>query len=157
MGRTNKLTLGVFTSIIGDHRKIPEYDIFIGVQSDLHDPSKELKSYTDKYKKMVTENKPTFEKLAKMEDVIMQLRIRDNISIKDIKLNVVRDYIYARIPFHRTDKDGKDVRVIVGTIEEYGKDIDNLFGNKEFMEKGKNKLIQSMNTFINESILELKV
>ena len=109
------------------------------------------------YKGMVTKNKSTFEQLAALEEIIMQMRIREN--LEDIKLSQVREYIYARTPFYRKDKKSKDVRVIVKKIEfhpEADGNLEILFGNEEFMERAKTKLIQAMDAEIEENIRVFK-
>jgi hypothetical protein len=94
-----------------------------------------------------------FEKLASLEEIIIQMRIREDLS--DIKLTQVREYIYARTPFYRKDKKSKDVRVIVDKVEfhpESDGNLEILLGNKDFMEKAKNKLAQAMDLEILENI-----
>lgn len=156
MGRVNKFTDGVFVDIVGNNKEKPSYDRFMDVQSSLMKPKKDLNGYLNFYKKKITENKLLFEQMALTETIIMQMRSRDNISTDDIKLNIVREYIYARIPFHRNDKDGKDIRVIIGLTEVHGTDVQILSGKKELMEIAKEKLISSMNSHINENIEKLK-
>ena len=84
-----------------------------------------------------------------METIIMQMRSRDNLDVNDIKFNVVREYLYARIPFYRNDKDGKDIRVIVGLAR-------NLHGKEDVVDIAKDLLISAMNNHINENIEKLK-
>lgn len=50
-----------------------------------------------------------------MEEIIMQLHAID--SLAEVKLFVVRDYIYARAPFFRRYNKSKDLRVIVCKTE----------------------------------------
>lgn len=155
MGRTNKFTDGVFVDIVGDDKEKPAYDRFMDIQNTIKKPSKELNSFLGQYKKKINQNKLTFEELSILETIIMQIRSRDNINTDDIKLNIVREYIYARIPFHRNDKEGKDVRVIVGLTEKYGTEMENLYGNMEIMSIAKNKLISSMDIHIQNNIDKL--
>jgi hypothetical protein len=93
-----------------------------------------------------------------LEEIIMQMRIKENLD--DIKLSLVREYIYARTPFYRKDKKAKDVRVIVNKVEfhpEVGTSgIEILFGNEDFMARAKEKLVQAMDTEIRENIRILK-
>lgn len=152
MGRVNKSTAGVFTDIVGDQKSIPTFNRFQTIQEGLKKASPELIRYLDVYKKTIDKNKPTFEVLARLEDLIMQLRTRENLNSKDIRLNTVREYIYARIPFHRKDRESKDIRVIVGQTEEWGTDIKKLLGNKKFIASAKEKLTSAMNEVIDESI-----
>jgi hypothetical protein len=98
-----------------------------------------------------------FEQLATLEEIIMQMRIREN--LEDIKLSQVREYIYARTPFYRKDKKSKDVRVIVNKVEFYPESDGNLeilFSDVVFMEKAKYKLVQAMDSEIAENIRTFK-
>jgi hypothetical protein len=148
MGRVNKLTDGVFTNIVGNESEISGYDRFI-TYGDYVTSSKELNQFTSTYREIITKKKTEFEKIAQLEKIVMQLRSRDNVD--DIKLSIVRDYVYARCPFYRDDKSTKDIRVIVKT-DSQGKTVENLLGNKKFMEQAKNKLILAMNEEINFNI-----
>ncbi len=114
MGRVNKTIEGVFIDIVGSSSELSSYDQFIN-HGDGKKYSKELEELTALYKKEVTKSKVMFEKLASLEEIIIQMRIREDLS--DIKLTQVREYIYARTPFYRKDKKSKDVRVIVDKIE----------------------------------------
>jgi hypothetical protein len=95
-----------------------------------------------------------FEQLASLEEVIMQMRIREDLS--NIKLSLVRDYIYARTPFYRKDKKAKDVRVIVSKLdlqpEVTATGIEILLRNKEFMDKAQTKLYEAMTLEIEENL-----
>jgi hypothetical protein len=157
MGRVNKTIEGVFTNIVGTSSEISTYNQFINQGEDLN-ISKELQDLTDTYVKLVNEHKNTFEQLASLEEIIMQMRIKENLD--DIKLSLVREYIYARTPFYRKDKKAKDVRVIVDKIEfhpEVNANIEILLGNDEFMVRAKEKLEIAMDTEIKENIRLLKV
>ena len=156
MGRVNIYTDGVFTDIVGNQDQKPGYERFKSVQNQLKDPKGELKKLLSAYDKLINENKSMFQTLASYEELIMQLRVRDNIKDEDIKFNVVREYIYARVPFYRTDKDTKDVRVIVGLTEFYGTDINKMYVNKDFMEKAKEKIILAMDDVIQSNLEQLK-
>jgi hypothetical protein len=152
MGRVNKTIEGVFIDIVGSSSELSSYDQFIN-HGDGKKYSKELEELTALYKKEVTKSKVMFEKLASLEEIIIQMRIREDLS--DIKLTQVREYIYARTPFYRKDKKSKDVRVIVDKIEfhpESDGNLEILLGNKDFMEKAKNKLAQAMDLEILENI-----
>jgi hypothetical protein len=156
MGRVNKFTDGVFVDIVGNEKEKPSYDRFLDLQSSLVNTKKDLKSYLSRYKKKITENHPLFEELALVETIIMQMRSRDNLKTSDIKMNIVREYIYARIPFHRNDKEGKDIRVIIGLTEIHGTDPHNLSGNNLLLDVAKEKLTLAMENHIQENINKLK-
>ena len=85
------------------------------------------------------------------------MRIREDLS--DIKLSLVREYIYARTPFYRKDKKAKDVRVIVDKVEfqpQVTAGVEILLGNQEFMAKATEKLGQAMDNEIQENLRVLK-
>ena len=156
MGRVNKMTEGVFVQIVGNSNQIPDYDRFLNLQKELNEPSKELKKVLTTYTKLVNKNKATFEKMALLEELIMQIRTRDNFTFEDLRLNILREYIYARIPFFRTDKDMKDIRVIAGLTTNYGADVQNLSGNDEFKGKATEKITQAMDKIISENLNLIK-
>lgn len=151
MGRVNKSIEGVFTDIVGSQEQISSYDVFIGSEKGI---SKDLKPFLEQYKKSITKNKTEFERLAKLEEIIMQIRSRDNLD--EIKLSLVREYIYARCSFYRSDKIGKDIRIIVDNVEFWEDNMDNLLKNKTFMEKARVKLIKAMNKEIEDNIIAFK-
>ena len=154
MGRVNKTIEGVFIDIVGSSSELSSYDQFIN-HGGGKKYSKELEELTALYKKEVTKSKVMFEKLASLEEIIIQMRIREDLS--DIKLTQVREYIYARTPFYRKDKKSKDVRVIVDKIEFHPEeDLEILSGDKEFMTKAKMKLAQAMDLEIEENIRVFK-
>ena len=153
MGRVNKTIEGVFIDIVGSKSELSSYDQFIN-HGDGKKYSKELAELTNMYKTLVIESKMTFEKLASLEEIIIQMRIREDLS--DIKLTQVREYIYARTPFYRKDKKAKDVRVIVDKVEfqpeVQDSGVEKLLGNKEFMAKAKEKLGAAMDNEIKENL-----
>jgi hypothetical protein len=156
MGRINKTIEGVFIDIVGNSSKLSGYDQFLNQGND--NPSRELNKLTNDYKSLIVGHKEIFEQLAALEEVIMQLRIRENLD--DIKLSQVREYVYARTPFYRKDKVAKDVRVIVDKMEfhpEGDGNIDILLGKKDFMEKAKYKVAQAMDNEIEENIRVIKL
>lgn len=152
MARTNKLTSGVFVNVVSTSKRLSSYDEF--VNTDLKVISNEANEYMLMYKSVLKKKEEELMLLADLEEIIMQLRTRDN--IKDIKLSVVREYIYARCPFYRRDKDSKDIRVIVGLTEFYGEDMKKLLGNKEFMDKAKEKLVSAIEEEIDQCRDKLK-
>lgn len=157
MGRINTLTGGAFTEIVGNQKEISKYDEFINYIPD--EPSKDLKQLKKSYKGIINENKGLFEKLSVLEELILQLRSRDEIingPHDSVKLSIVRDYIYARCPFYRKGMKSKDIRVIVDKTEFWGEDTDKLFRNKEFMDRSYKKLVQAMSEEIEANKIEFK-
>lgn len=152
MGRINKTIDGVFIDIVGTTEEISSYERFLKQGKNLKS-SKDLKNITKLYEKMVKDNKERFEKLASLEEIIMQMRIRENLS--GIKLSLVREYVYARVPFYRVGKKSKDVRVIVDKVDFHpgaDQDLKILSGNPEFMEKSRAKLLEAIDIEIGENL-----
>jgi hypothetical protein len=157
MGRVNKMTEGVFTDLVGTSTQISKYDEFINNIGNK--PSKDLKSLKTAYVNSINTNKDTFIKLAALEEVILQIRSRDEImtgSTDEVKLSLVREYLYARYPFYRKGMTTKDIRVIVDKSEFWGQDLNVLIKNKDFMSKAKEKLVSAMNEIIDSNLHEYK-
>lgn len=154
MGRVNKTIEGVFIDIVGTSSQMSSFDQFLN--QEVLNESDELKELTDTYRKLIEKNRKDLATLASLEEIIMQKRIREN--LEDIKFSIVREYIYARTPFYRKDKQSKDVRVIVSQTEFHPgveDDINILFRNKEFMKKAADKLGQAMDKEINDNISKM--
>ena len=151
MGRFNKTIDGVFVDIVGTETQISSMEKFINYGKDIKTPSKELTRYSKQYQNQIKKFGPEIEKMAKLEEIIMQLRAKDD--IKEIKLSLVRDYIYARCPFYRMDKTAKDIRVIVDKSEFWdNQSVEELLENPEFMMKAVTKLTKSMELAIINNI-----
>lgn len=151
MGRFNATIDGVFTDLV-EVGQVPRYDKFVNYGNDIK-PSKDLKKFTSDYKNLVKVFGPTVEKLATMEEIIMQLRSKEN--IEEVKLSIVRDYLYARCSFFRRGKTSKDIRVIVDKTEFWEvKNVDDLLNNKDFMDKAIGKLTKAMDSEIKNNIHE---
>lgn len=151
MGRFNQTIDGVFVDIVGNSNEISQYDKFLNYGKDIN-TTKEIERFTREYQELINQNKIGFWKLAKLEEIIMQLRSKENIN--DVKLSLVREYIYARCPFYRKDKSSKDIRVIVDKSEFVGTNVENLYKDKDFISKAKSKLKTAMEIEIEENINE---
>lgn len=154
MGRVNKTIDGVFIDLIGDETQISSYDKFINYGKEIKSKNSDLLSLTKEYKNIIGKNKGTINKLAKLEEVIMQLRCIEDLS--EIKLSLVRDYLYARTPFYRLGKANKDIRIIVDRHEFWSTDLNELGTNKEFMSKANEKLTAAMLSELQENISEYR-
>lgn len=155
MGRVNKTISGVFIDIVGTPNQISQYQQFINRGSV---ESSKVNEFLSQYTELVSKHKATFEELAALEEIIIQMRIKDDLN--DIKLSLVREYIYARTPFYRKSNTAKDIRVIVDKLDfhpEGREDLTNLFGKEEFMKRAKEKLIEAMSNEIISNINELKL
>ena len=147
--KTNKLTEGVFSKIVGNPKEISTYDRFINldVDADLN-VSKDSTHYLNLYRTLINEYKTKFEKLARLEELIMCIRAKENID--DIKLSLVREYIYARAVCFRDDTQNQDIRVIVGYTEFDGNDLESLYKNKKFMESAKAKIAKYIDNIVED-------
>ena len=150
MGRVNKTIGGVFVDIVGSTSRISKYDEFINSGKNLKS-SKSLKAITADYKKLIDAQKNQYRVLADLEQLILQKRVRENLNPKDIKLSILREYIYARISFYRTNTSTKDIRVLVGFSDAYGKTLKDISKNKIFQEHAAIKLQEAMDIEIAEN------
>lgn len=153
MGRVNQTIAGAFSTIVGNSNQNSLYDNFIRRGQHLKESPK-LKKFTNMYKSLVKSNKYEIEKLAALEVIVMQMRIREN--IEDIRIDVVRNYIYARCAFIRHGKDAKDIRALVCNTAIFNQDVDELYKNEEFIEVAKLKLGEAMDKEIEESVSSFK-
>jgi hypothetical protein len=150
MGRVNKTIGGVFVDIVGSASRISKYDEFINSGKNLKS-SKSLKAITADYKKLIDAQKDQYRVLADLEQLILQKRVRENLNPKDIKLSILREYIYARISFYRTNTSTKDIRVLVGFSDMYGKTLKDIAKNKIFQQDATIKLQDAMDFEIAEN------
>jgi len=143
---------GVFTEIVGTQKELSQFEQFLNM--DPKESSDELKRLTHTYRNIVTKWKTNFDSTALLEETILQLRAKENIT--EIKLSIVRDeYIYARSPFYRRGGSTKDIRVIVGKTDIDGEDLNRLSKNIQFMERAKRKIQVAMDKIIAENKNEL--
>ena len=145
------MTDGVFIDIVGMENQISAYDIFMREDSSDAD----LNLFLGKYRNFIIKNKTEFERMSRIEEIIMQIRAKENLD--DVRLSLVREYIYARCPFYRRNKIAKDIRIIVDNVEFWSNDLDSLMNNKEFMDKAKKKLVKAMEKEIGENISSYKM
>jgi hypothetical protein len=155
----NKLSKGVFTEIVETEKKKSLFNQFItDVSSD--ENGQTVNQLLSRYKKLISNYENVFKELALIEESILQIKTRD--SVRDIKLYMVRDYIYARTNFFRLGNDFKDIRIIVDKINNYGITEDNLSSlleNEKFMDKLTRKLNSVMDNEIktNTDLLQINI
>jgi hypothetical protein len=143
---------GVFTEMVGTQKQLSQFEQFLNMNPK--ESSDELKRLTYTYRNIVTKWKSNFDSAALLEETILQLRAKENIT--EIKLSIVRDeYIYARSPFYRRGGSTKDIRVIVGKTDIDGEDLNRLSKNIQFMERAKRKIQVAMDKIIAENKNEL--
>jgi hypothetical protein len=131
MARVNVQTKGVFVKLFGKEATTPPFVEFM-TSNNPEKPSNQLKAYLKMYKEFVRVHSASLKRMAIIEELIMQLRSKEN--MQDIKLALVRGYIYARCSIYRNDKPAKDVRVIIDSKENWKKfSLKKLIENEEFM------------------------
>lgn len=139
--RTNKHTDIVFQDILTNNVRIGKLDKFLsaGSPTDI---------YMEKYQELINKNMKTLVELSDLEEIILQMRAWDNLGRDDMKVTVANDYIYVRATFYRADKVAKEIRTIVGKIEEWNindiNDINNILDNPEFITQAITKLAEAM-------------
>lgn len=172
MGRTNKTLQGAFTLIAGTASERSAVEQFITRNASAADPGLEyslanspaepaaqysLAKFLDEYKSEYSKQSFTIELLAQLETIIMQIKARTDMTDVVVYFNKSK-YIYARCPFYRSDRDIKEIRVIISPILKYFKDgptkenLESLNNNKEFMDIVYGKIADVMDTEIDESI-----
>lgn len=153
MGRNNVILSSVFNNIIENNElsNFRNIDKTLGVNI-----TPELKFMLTLYDDILNPLMVYIKDLAKLEEVIIQLRSRECID-DEIKVTIQREYIYVRSTFVRNGKETKDLRCIVGKTEVYGTDVDTILKNETFMTMAKKALYDTMTTEINKTIKNLKV
>lgn len=141
-------TNGVFLDIIANDTEISKYDVFINGAKDSQ-KNKQIIGYTKEYKDLTKQYAPVFEKLALLEELILQQRAIVNLT--DIKVSFVREYIYVRTPFFRRNHSSKDIRVLVDR-NEFWDNTDDLMNNPKFVEAAKQKLLDAMNASFKDNL-----
>jgi hypothetical protein len=132
MPRLQKVTEKVFAEIAETPQKKGAYTTFIDVDNVLGIPeSEELHDLKREYKHIISKSKTTISKLAGIEEIIIQIRCK-NVIDQELRLSLSRNYIYARSIFYRRGNKINDIRIVVGTTEEYEDDLGELINNTAF-------------------------
>jgi hypothetical protein len=148
MGKNLKHVNGVFTQMVGTDKELSQFEMFLNQSPKTM--SDDLRDYTNYYRNVVTKWKTQFDTVSLLEEIILQLRAKENIT--EVKLSVIRgEYIYARSPFYRRGGSTKDIRVIVGKTDLDGDDIDMLYKDPSFMRRAHDKIMVAMDSVIAEN------
>ena len=146
MSKSTNLSDDVFANILTNQEKFLNAEKILGIEE-----SPDIKKCKEMYSMIISEHRDAIELLAKIEEIINQLRCRQ-IAEKSFKLSQVRGYIYARAPFYRLGKEVNDIRVVVGKTETYGENLDILFKNKKFVSQAKDKLLLAIDKQLAENV-----
>lgn len=152
----NKLTKGVFLNIMsGD---IDDTTKFLNEQKSLK-TSKLTNGLFNEYKTIVNRNYTDFEKLSRLEEIILQDRAINNMG--EIKFSDMRnEYIYARTDFYRSDRVTKDIRVIVAKVSDVCDDksqLEDVYNDTRFINIAKIKLQDAMSKILKENITKFQI
>jgi len=151
MARNNRLIEMVFANVVGTEDRVSMYDKFVSTDGALKiEETKDLKEAKNLYSKIIANNKVILDELAKLEEAIVQLRCRQQV-LEEFKLSKVRQYIYARALFFRPGREVKDIRVIAGQTDVYGKDVNDWYNNGDLMTIAKAKLSEAMDAEIEDN------
>lgn len=141
MSRKNDTVDGVFTKLWSNYDGV--------ISKRIPSVSKQTRDLEDTYACNNQELMSKIRQQALLEQLIMQRRVYEN--IKDIKLGFQDEYIFAMCPFYRGDKKANDVRVYPGKISIFGRDLESLQLNEEFMDRVTHMLRQKMAEHINQT------
>lgn len=151
---------GVFSMITGKDGVEDMISKFINEKNINPDPR--IDKYLKNYQKIVDKIMKPLEDLSKDEEIILQLRARDNVNPKYISFYLAKDYkgnmdyIYARTIFYRHDKKIKDIRVIAGKLSDFKVPFEKVIKNKKFLQSTVEKLKETMNVEIEKTLKNYK-
>jgi hypothetical protein len=140
---------GVFTKIVGSHKMKDAYETFMKNSEKYRDTEvSDLHNFMDHYKTLINEHKFDIQLLAKLEEIIMQLRQLEDLKINNnVKFRIGgrgNEYVYAYALFYRHGMSRNDISDIVGKVEDLGTDIDVLYNDSELMHIGQIRLEDKM-------------
>ena len=169
---------GVFTNIAEARERRAYYDVFlkdsIKVIEDIKSSKDKLwvdqdqllggyEEWLNEYEKMVHDVK--FElhlkKLRNLEIAILMYRSLafPTISIGEMKMNrgnSEKSYAFVRAPFYAPDNIKNEIRVYMGSLDDYKKTIDELKFDTKFLDKCEIELKKAMEQKLEEQIQILK-
>ena len=132
-----EINQGVFVELMATQTRKSAVETFVN-KEHMMNSSYESEVLVEEYIDTVNSIQRELELASLLEELIMLHRAKNN--IRDIKISLVREYIYVRMNCYRPNIAAKDVRVIVGTTSQYGDNVEALFANADFMEKAKRKI-----------------
>jgi hypothetical protein len=156
MPRLQKVTEKVFAEIAETSQKKGSYTSFLEVDQVLGLPqSEELRELKLLYEEYTGKSKKMISKLASIEEIVIQIRCKNVVS-KELRLSLSRNYIYARSIFYRRGNKINDIRIVVGTTEEYGDNLGELITTTAFRDLCILDITVAMEKEIETNINQLK-
>jgi hypothetical protein len=156
MPRLNKATEKVFAEIAETPQKKGQYTTFLNIDKVMGiKESPALKEFKEMYDELTQENRGTISTLAALEEIIIQIRAKEVIE-SELRLSLSRNYIYARSLFYRRGNKINDIRVVVGTTEDYGTELNVLLENEAFRTICWTALKKAMDKEIEANVEKLK-
>lgn len=147
-----EINQGVFVELMATQTRKSAFETFVN-REHMMNSSFESEVLIEEYIATVNSIQRELELASLLEELIMLHRAKNN--IRDIKISLLREYIYVRMNCYRPNLAVKDVRVIVGTTSQYGDDVDALFANVDFMDKAKQKIEVQIDEMIQDKQKEL--
>lgn len=157
MPRSNKITACVLPKKMGSYVEFMNLDANMGLNvSDL------MKSFKGHYINLMSDHYDLLENMSKIEEIIIQFRCKEVIE-SELRLSLNRNkkndmtYVYARSLFYRSKNKIKDIRVCVGSVDQYGNDLNGLINDVEFRKICISKLKGVIDKEIESNINNLKL
>ena len=156
MPRLQKVTEKVFAEIAETPQKKATYTTFLEIDDVLGVPeSDQLTELKTLYTDIVANAKKTVSTLAMIEEIVIQIRCKSVID-QELRLSLSRNYIYARSIFFRRGNQINDIRIVVGTTDTFGDNLDDLIEDFGFRGVCIAKLEKAMEKEIKNNINQLK-
>lgn len=157
MPRTNKITARVVPENTGAYQEFLNLD-----ERTRSEVSDLLRLFKSEYEKMALIYKTPIDMMSCLEEIIIQIRCKEVINEElrlSLNLNKKKDmsYVYARTLFYRRNKQINDIRVCIGSSEQYGDDLVGLLEDEEFRVLCKTKLTEVIDKEIDMNIINLKL
>ena len=147
MGRVNPFLEAPINSI---KDRLPIVSSYSGILN----VDEEQEKYETIYRNHIDHNKQSIEVFASVEEILLQLRIKNNLT--DIKLGTQNEQVYAITPFYKSKTENKHIKVYLGPTSLHGKDLKELSSNQIFMMIAKERLINKMDEVVHNTIQEFE-
>lgn len=150
--KPSEITQGVFVELKATHKRKSAIQTFVDKEHFMNS-SQESRLLLEEYSETVIAMQRELKLVSLLEELIMLHRAKNN--IKNLKISFVREYIYVRVHCYRPDNETNDLRVIMGTIYQYGDNVEALFANSDFMKMAYEKIESQIEEMIQKKRNEL--